>query len=243
MNIGDEGTGAHLFVKVYDCKQVAQLNPQICTQDLNTAFQKWGLPRCIKIDNGQPFVYPKHRTIPTLSILWWVGLGIEVIQNKPKTPQENGIVESLQGTLCSWACPSKYHTIEDFQNRLDEESNFQRNHYQIPNKGYNTRKELYPELELNDRKYHPDLFDMQRVYQFLAQKVWERKVNSKGDIKFLKKSIYISQPYIGSQVYITFDPVEIKWIIRDDKGTFLKSYDKAIFTEKTIKHFATMSKN
>ena len=173
MSIADEGTTSHLQATVYSCSQVAEINEQQALQDINGCFEKFGMPENIKIDNGKPFVNPKNRDVPTKSILWWVGLGINVIQNPPRTPQDNGAVENLQGTLYRWTKPSIFDNIEDFQNKINEESKFQRESYRIPSKGYKTRKELFPELETNKekRKFTPELFDIQNVYEFLATKI------------------------------------------------------------------------
>ena len=105
MNIGDEATGAHLKALVYNVRTVGEIKANLGTQGINESFQRWGLPKRIKIDNGRPFVNSTSRKVPTKTILWWVGLGIKVIQNTPRRPQENGIVECLQGTMCSWSNP------------------------------------------------------------------------------------------------------------------------------------------
>ena len=49
------------------------------------------------------------------------------------------IVEGLQGTLNVWANPKAQNSIENLQKRLDEESDFQRNYYHIPEKNHKTR--------------------------------------------------------------------------------------------------------
>ena len=114
MSIADEGTTSHLQATVYSCSQVAEINEQQALQDINGCFEKFGMPENIKIDNGKPFVNPKNRDVPTKSILWWVGLGINVIQNPLRTPQDNGAVENLQGALYRWTKPSIFDNIEDF---------------------------------------------------------------------------------------------------------------------------------
>lgn len=243
MNIGDEASGAHLKAKVYAEDRVAKLCPKQATMDINQSFEKYGLPENIKIDNGRPFVNPNSRDVPTLSILWWIGLGIKVIQNTPRRPQENGIVECLQGTMCSWSNPKDQPNVEALQKRLDEESNFQRNHYRLPARNNKTRKELYPELELNPRKYSPDLFDMNRVYAFLSEKVWTRTVKKRGQVAVFGNLVYIGMKYAGSEVTMTFDPLEKQWLFRKIDGTLLKTSTQEVPQEKEIVEFATMSMN
>lgn len=243
MNIGDEATGAHLKAKVYPVNRVSKICPQQATRDINQSFQRYGMPKVIKIDNGRPFVVPNTRDIPTLSILWWIGLGIKVIQNTPCQPQENGIVECLQGTMCSWSNPKDQPNPWALQKRLDEESDFQRNHYRMPARNYKTRIELYPALENNQRKYSSKLFNMKRVYSYLSEKVWERTVAKRGQVSVFGKDVYIGIKYARLSITMTFDPIEKQWIFRKTDGSLLKTSTLEVPQEQEILEFATMSKN
>ena len=206
MNVVDEASSAHLKVSVYSCRTVAQMDLQEVVQSLNVGFERWGLPEKIKIDNGLPLVLPKQADIPTLAKLWWIGLGIEVIQNTPRCPQQNGAVECSQGVLYSWSNPSAQPTIEALQNRLEQESDFQRNHYRIAKRGGETRIKLYPELEQNCRIYDPNNFKMERIDMFLSQQVWLRTIKKNGELKFMGHWIYIGLKWAKEIVSITFDP-------------------------------------
>lgn len=238
MNIGDEASGAHLKAFVHSCKTVAAMDAQTATRQLNHCFENWGLPKCIKVDNGYPFVYPQQMDLPTKAKLWWIGLGIQVIQNTPGRPQENGIVEGLQGTLCKWSNPNKQANEQALQKRLDKESDFHRNHYRIPSQKHKTRIELYPTLSKNTRRFNPDAFSIQKVYNWMKHQVWDRTLNANGELKMYDTSIYVGTRYKHLNVTVTFDPLEAKWIIRHLDGTFLKHSDKVIPTENSIKDFA-----
>lgn len=243
MNIGDEATGAHLKAKVYEIDRVSKICPKAATQDINQSFIRWGLPSAIKIDNGRPFVIPNSRDVPTPTIFWWIGLGIKVIQNTPCCPQENGIVECLQGTMCSWSNPKDQIGARELQNRLDEESDFQRNNYRMPARKYKSRIELYPELNNNSRKYSPKLFKMERVYDYVSSKVWERTVKTSGQVSVFGKPIYIGTKYAKDRITLTFDPIDKQWLFRKLDGTLLKTSTERIPQENEIIKFATMSKN
>lgn len=243
MNIADEATGSHLKATAMLCQSVVAMDAQAATQVVNQCFECWGLPEQIKLDNSHPFVTPGFIDVPTRSKLWWIGLGIQVIQNDLHCPQQNGIVECLQGTLCSWANANEHDTLASLQQRLDEESDFQRNHYQIPAKGNQTRIQLYPQLEENTRTYNPSNFNIDLVYDFLAQQVWHRALTSGGTINLFGHPIYISYKMPKQLVTITFDPIEKQWMIRKEDGTLLKISKKGVPTEKQIKEFAIHSKN
>lgn len=238
LNMADEGTAAHLKASVQPCKTVSEMCAQQIVMAVNGAFSRWGLPKRIKIDNGQPLKVPKHLDIPTFPVLWWIGLGIEVTPNRVRRPQENGIVENLQGTLACWTNPKGQASIEQLQKRLDEESEFQRDIYQLPKKGKKTRKQLHPELYTNPRTYNADNFDIQRVYKYLEQQVWYRRVGQGGRIRFYNMEIYIGKAFKHQQLTITFDPINLIWMVRDKKGTLLKTCNKNVPTQQQIKEFA-----
>ena len=244
MNIADEATTAHLKACVQDCATVASMSRQKVTQQINeSCFKIWGLPKRIKIDNGHPFVIPGHLDIPTLSKLWWIGLSIEVVQNQLRCPQQNGAVECLQGVMKSWSNPKGQQNIQRLQKRLDKESAFQRNHYQIPAKGNKTRIQLHPSLEDNPRKYDPRCFNINLVYSFLSEQVWQRTLDAGGVVRIMGASIYISYKLKKQPVTVTFDPIERKWVIQKENGAILKTSTQGVPTEKQIKDFAIMSKN
>ena len=243
MNIGDEATGAHLQAIVYDKTQVSAICPKQATLDINKCFVRWGMPKTIKIDNGYPFVHAGARHIPTLTQLWWIGLGIQVIKNKPACPQQNGIVENLQGTLCSWTNPKEQPSIQALQQRIDEESAFQRHFYRIPSKGYKTRMELYPNLENNPRIYQPELFDIQKVYDYLTTQTWSATIRASGTLKFWAKDIYIGVAFKHQTAFISFDPIEHIWLFRNSKGILMKTSKRAVPQKEEILNFASMSKN
>lgn len=243
MNLADEGTTAHLKAITQDCSTVGSISEQTVTRLINDCFTTWGLPKQIKIDNGHPFVTPGYIDVPTKTKLWWIGLGIKVIQNQIRCPQQNGAVECLQGIMKNWSNPKDQKGIEHLQQRLDEESDFQRNHYRMPAKGNKTRIELHPSLATNPRKYNPDKFDMNLVYDFLADQVWKRNINKGGFVNIMGIKIYISYKMKIQPTTITFDPIEKQWLVRTEDGTILKTSTKGVPTEQQLKGFAIMSKN
>jgi len=243
MNMGDEATGAHLKATVHENRLVAEIGLQNAILGVNACFERWGLPLNLKIDNGRPLVNPHSPDVPTKAVLWWTGLGINVVQNDKGCPQQNGIVECLQGTMGRWSNPGAQPNAKALQVRLDEESDFQRKHYRIPSKGHRTRMELYPELEGNGRRYNPEMFEIERVYVFLSQKVWERRVKNSGDVKIFGESIYVGTKHSQQPVTIVFDPIEKEWLVNKLDGTFLRASKRGVPNEKEIKEFALISKN
>lgn len=222
---------------------MSQLPEKEAVQAINDSFIKWGLPQRIKIDGGRPFVHPSDPDVPTLSFLWWTGLGIEVVINTPGCPQQNGTVEGLQGICERWVNPNEYDNIQAFQIGLDEVGHIQRQVYKIPKFKYKTRMELYPELVNKPRPYTPQQFCMDLVFDFLAQKVWHRKVKTRGTVKVFGQEVYVGCKLKHWPVTVTFDPIDNAWIIRTTAGALLKTADNKIFTENRILEHVNLSKN
>lgn len=212
-------------------------------QTINQCFENWGLPQCIKIDNGVPLANRDKRELPTLTQLWWIGLGIEVHLNNFNRPQQNGTVEGLQGIGYRWSAPHLYDSLEAYQARINETALFQRENFRIRRFGDKTRKELYPELWENPRRYSPSNFNIQKVYDNLSKRVWKRTINGAGQFRFWTMRFYIGKAFIGQPVTITFDPIEIQWMIRNLKGELLKLKTLMPFTENDILDYAGISKN
>lgn len=164
-----------------------------------------------------------------------MGLGIEVVQNDPGRPQQNGTVEGLQRICHRWVNPRQYHSLEELQAALNHTARIQRGIYRIPAKGYATRLELYPDLLRNPRQGPlQSQFDFRRVELYLAQSVWQRIINQSGRIKFMGHLIYIGYLFARQTVTITFDPWERLWMVRSPNGELLKTYDQPIFTAEAI---------
>ncbi|MEL7421578.1 MAG: hypothetical protein AAFN81_01240 [Bacteroidota bacterium] len=219
---------------------MTKVEPKATSHAINIAFEQWGLPKRIKLDNGWPFVHPCHRDTPSMVLLWWIGLGIEVRQNDPASPQQNGMVEGLQNICYRWVNPAKYDDIGALQEALDEVAHIQRGIYKMPAKGYTTRMKLYPQLETNPRGYYgAEHFEFERVKSYLSQQVWERAIASRGIVKFMGHRIYVGYRMAHQRVCIIFDPLEELWLIKSVSGKLLKTYNHRIVNPDAIIAYAT----
>jgi hypothetical protein len=223
-------------------QKVAELGPKEVLQFVNKCFSIWGLPGRIKIDNGLPLVNPHQRDMPTLTVLWWIGLGIKVQQNDPGCPQQNGTVEGLQGICNRWVNPQQFDSVQALQEALDEVLRIQMEVYRIPGKKHKTRLSLHPELKENPRKFNPEDFSWQRVKDYLADQVWTRTVSVTA-VSFFNQKIYVGKQFAQQEVTLTYDPIEEQVLIRSRDGNLIRSYRKPLVTEAQILEFAGVSKN
>ena len=222
---------------------MAQIEPSAACQSINKCFEKWGVPERIKIDNGRPFVNAGNKDIPTLSQLWWIGLGIEVQLNAVRCPQQNGTVEGLQGICKRWSAPALHENLEQYQKRIDETLRIQAEVYRIRKKEDKTRKELYPELWTKKRPFRADDFELSRVLEQLSDRVWKRSVYKGGKLKFWGREIYVGKKFVRYTIFITLDPTENTWLFRTEHGHTLKTIKNEFFAEKDILIHAGISMN
>ncbi|MCB0635304.1 MAG: DDE-type integrase/transposase/recombinase [Lewinella sp.] len=190
--------------------------------ELILVFEKFGTPHRIRVDNGRPFGDPTLELVPPLA-LWLIGMGIDVVWNRPSRPQDNGKVERCQGVMGRWTEYQKCTDAAQLQQRLYREADFYNRHFPIRRQGGKTRLELHPGLTHTGRKWNPDSFSLGRVLAFLAQGYWERKITSSGQIDMYSRRIYIGAAYKHQKVSLKLDPATNEWRIFLADGQCIKT--------------------
>lgn len=188
-------------------------------------FEQRNKPGSCRVDNGDPFGAPAHDTPPALA-LWLIGHDIDVIWNKPGCPQMNGVVEKMQDTSQRWAEIEGALSYEDLQEKLDKQAIIQRQHFPVSRLAQQTRIQAFPDLEKSSRQWQPEQFDIQRVYAFLAQKTFNRKVSSAGQLTHCGQKISGLSKFKEKIVQIKLDPQKIEWVIYCDYK-IVKNYSAA----------------
>jgi hypothetical protein len=102
-----------------------------CTRPLfERAFGEFGLPECIRSDNGSPFASTGRAGLSRLSV-WWMQLGIRVERIDPGCPQQNGSHEQFHRVLKRDTTRPPGRTVGAQQRRFDafrQEYNEERPH-------------------------------------------------------------------------------------------------------------------
>lgn len=174
-------------------------------QTMEQVFEQWGLPTYIRVDNGKPFGDPQRCSIPELA-LWLIGLGIQVVWNRPRTPRDNAVVERMQSTTSRWAAVEQCDSCTELQQRLDSAATIQREQYQVRRLGAKSRKQVYPELWSNTRTYSPkEAFDISRVYTYLSQIRFMRKTNKQGTFNFYAQRVYAGRKHTNQTLCLLYD--------------------------------------
>lgn len=196
--------------------RISQVPVEEVRKRLIKYFFRWGKPGSMRVDNGEPLGHPTMTMTSPLA-LWLIAVDIDVIWNKPRCPQQNGVVENMQGTSSRWVELDKIRDLDHLQIRLDQESFLQREKLPVKRLARKTRIECFPELETSRRIYHPDDFDEQRVYNFLSKKVYTRKVSAVGNISHYGHVFSVGSKSKGQYVQLKFDKQSIEWIIYDNQ--------------------------
>ena len=190
---------------------------------LRRAFERWGLPRSLRVDNGKP--WGSWSDLPPALALWLIGLGVGVIWNDPRRPQQNGVVERSQGTAKRWAEPHACRDSAELQARLDADDRLQRERYPVA-RG-RSRWELFPGLAHSGRPYREaaeaGAWCLQRVRDHLAEVAVPRRVDSQGKISIYNRNLYVGVLYVGRDVWVQFDPGRGEWLINDGAGQELRT--------------------
>lgn len=220
-----------------------QVNPLDAKQAVEKAFYRWGLPKRMRFDNGYPFANTNEPTVPTALSLWLVSLGIDVIFNRPHSPQQNGSVECTQRISSKWSGASKCVNTDELQSALDKASHEHIHVLRQRSKADTTRIERHPELENNDRLYHPNEIQPQRVKEYLSKFVWRRTVYSNGRITMFGKQWAIGTKYAQQEVIILYDKGANKWNATVGNRIATISFDGPDLSKEAIANLTIFSKN
>lgn len=182
---------------------------------------RWGFIGVFRADNGSPFGDPSRQALSSLN-LHLVALGIRIKLNPPRSPQKNAKVERNQGTTARWADPKSCADYQALQIALNRSVEDQRQNYPTRTCGQQTRAEKYPELFANPKRFHPDDFVAQRVYDCLQTGSWERKVSAQGAITLFAQTYQVGYKHRGEQITATFNASTLEWNFKSKRGETLR---------------------
>lgn len=208
-------------------KKICEVAVEQVQQVLLEAFTTVGLPRAIKVDNGRPLGDPRRETIPVLA-LWLVALGIKVIFNRVRVPQDNAKVERMQGVLSNWTEWRKCANTQELQQRLDREVDFHNTKYRVSRLNLKTRAEVFPNLLRSPIPFDPTDFDVQRAIDFVAQGRWEREVSSHGQFSHWGQRIQIKITYAHKRLSLKLNAHTNQWEAFAPNGELVVAFNSRI---------------
>lgn len=224
LNIVDEKSGMVIDPSVFPQSRINQVKEEDIRLVLHDIFTRRGTPKFIKVDNGRPFGDPTMKVIPILA-MWLIGLGIKVVWNHPRTPQDNAKVERYQCTLGLWTEYQLCHNVPQLQEKLSEQARFYNYVFRDRRQENTTRKDRFPTLEKTPRPYNPEGFSMEQVIEFMATGKWTRTVSKQGQVNIQGQRFSVGRQYQKQQVTVRLEAVTKQWIITDDDKSIIARVD------------------
>ncbi len=168
------------------------------------AFQEYGLPKALRIDNGTPFAGRCLGGLSRLSI-WWIKLGIIPERIDKGCPQQNGRHERMHRTLKDEAITDvKVYSMQEQQKYFDQfcdDYNNNRPHealgQQSPINYYQRSKRIY--------KNNPVIPDYDLSFTV-------RKVRTSGDIIFKGHNYFLTELLHGQPIGLK-EVADGKWAL------------------------------
>jgi hypothetical protein len=158
--------------------------------------------------------------LPSELALWLIGLGVEVLWNDARRPQQNGVVERSQGTGKRWGEPGTCASAAELQSRINIMDNIQRDEY--PSILGQSRREAFPGLVHSGRSYReedePSMWSLASALNHLSGYTVVRQVANNGSISLGNRSRYVNAKLKGKHALVTLDPVAVEWVIADKDG-------------------------
>jgi hypothetical protein len=210
------------------------VQPATVQETLRLIFSRWGKPQSFRVDNGFP--WGSKGDWPTDLALWLIGLGVDMIWNPARRPQDNGVIERSQGTGKRWGEPETCQDADELQRRLDNMDRIQREVY--PSIKGKSRWLAFPGLQHNERSYskawEKRSWDLQPVLDHMANDHALRCVDRKGQVWIYGRSHYVGKAHQGQDVYVFLDPVDREWVFATREGVQLRRKAAAEITQERI---------
>lgn len=200
---------------------------------LRKAFERWGLPGRIRVDNGYPWV--SKSDLPTELGLWLLGLEVELVANPPRRPQANGVVECAQNTGQRWADPPRCSTAVELQRNLDAFDRHQRECF--PDQAH-SRLRLFPALAHSGRPYHRSqeaaIWNVEYVRTKLAEYAVPRRINARGQISVYGRYCYVGRRYADQWAQVRLDAESGDWLFELANGLVLGRQSAGLTYESIV---------
>ena len=233
-NVCDEHSSAPLAGVIYSAQGQHPKNGMTARdiqQALRQLFTRWGRPMQLRMDRDSIWVGSTRLEWPGVLLLWLVGLDILPVINRPGRPTDNAQIERLNRTWLEHVGFSLKTattvTVQAVTDKAWQDRLFNLPSYNKHCQGQAPAKK-FPELFENNRLYHPDqeadLFDMNRVYKYLTQWQWQRKVDKAGCISLNDYNRLISRDHCEQIVKVRFDAETTQFVASTIDGVELKRF-------------------
>jgi len=159
------------------------------TQPLfDATFREYGLPECIRTDNGAPFASVGIAGLSELSV-WWIKLGIRPERIEPGKPSQNGRHERMHRTLKQETAQPPRGNLREQQKAFDlfrQEYNDQRPHQALQGR---TPAECY---QRSPRPYNSRIREVTYPSHFEV-----RYIGGGGQMRWYGAQVFVGRALVG----------------------------------------------
>jgi len=204
---------------VLDVRLVGDMTARTIRRAFDQIFNRYGIPKAIQSDNGQPCASPMGLAGLTTLSAWWVSLGIELVRSRPGCPQDNGGHERMHADIMREVQSTIAANIDEQQRSCDDwrtEFNHVRPHEAL---GMKTPAEVYrpsSRRAIVRAGGHPH--DCQR-----------RVVDDRGWVRYEMVHVYVATSLAGQTIGLRREGRTISvWFYELQLGSFVYGLDKSV---------------
>jgi hypothetical protein len=192
-------------------------------QVLRAGFSEWHtLPDSIQTDNEMGLGGNPNDPFPSWLSLYLAGLGIRHFFIRSHQPTDQPQIERNHRTLDGLTEDERSRqSLASFQQAIDQERWVYNHEFACRASNCNGQPPLqvHPALLSPRRPYSPDqewaLFDIQRVYDFLATFTFERKINTNGQVTLKGLHYTVGHLHAGKTIRVRLDTHSLEWVFLD----------------------------
>lgn len=197
---------------------------------IRQACTEWQtLPDALQTDNELALAGGSHDPFPGRLTLWLVGLGIKHRFIRPGCPTDQPHIERNHQILDGWTLSEQDRLdVAHLQQALDRERHVYNHRFPSQASDCAGRPPLtaHPELLRPRRAYQPELelalFDIQRVYHYLATFTFKRRLNPAAQVNLGRQLYCLGKKLVRQHkleaVLAHFDPSDNQWVFLTEAG-------------------------
>lgn len=178
---------------------------------LRLAFAEWGLPDRIAVDHDRVFYDNKGKSpFPARIHLWLMALGVSLVFGRVGRPTDQGMTErSHQLWTQQVLMGQRFASWEALYQALHRRRGFLNTRLPCATLGEVPPLVAHPKARMPRRLYRPEweieMLDLSRVYAYLAEGRWFRRVSTNGTVSLGAQVYGLGRTWAKQQVEITFD--------------------------------------
>jgi transposase len=231
---------SHASIDSHACLKVRHPKSEDYQRVLRRAFLRYGLPEQISLDHDSAFY--DNRSVspfPSLIHLWLIGLNVQVRFIHKKPPLEHSRMERHHQTIAQQAFDGQtFDDVTVLQRSLQARMLFLNREYPTRALAGQPPFQAFPQARHSGRFYaleaEEQLFDMQRVYDYLRQGRWFRQVSSVGTFSLGGYVYNATTRFANQTLEITFDGATPQLICLPETDTAVFRLDIRRLTQSAL---------